>query len=341
MRHSWIDDYSRWEGGALNHRGRAFGTDVLREIEQLLPENVENTVETGCGKSTILFSNIAKRHRSFSLDDRVERDSSVKFFEQCPLSRLDRVEFVFGPTQQTLPRFERHQPYDVILIDGPHGYPFPELEYIFLYPHLKIGGILILDDVAIPTIGRMADVLAEDEMFEVVKLVGNNTALFRRTNAETFDPCGDGWWLQHYNRRRISHTRKIAIADGPSEDVFSSQRLDDRLHGAGEAATITSQINDELCERNRALEKSNDLVLDVLRTALRAILASNSWRYTRILRRDGPEPTLASDATPEVAAITVIALSRSKSWELTAPLRLLHRGLAGLRRLKGRTTKPR
>jgi predicted O-methyltransferase YrrM len=301
-----------------------------------LPENVENTVETGCGKSTILFSNIARRHRSFALDDRAEEGSSVDFFEQCPLSRLDRVEFVFGPTQQTLPRFEQHEPYDVILIDGPHGYPFPELEYIFLYPHLKIGGILVLDDVAIPTIGRMADVLAEDEMFELIQVVGNNTALFRRTNAETFDPRGDGWWLQHYNRRRVSRARAIAMADRPPVDLISSQHLDDCLQGAGKAANTGAAWRDtdnELRERNRVLAASNDRAMGVLRTAIEAILASTSWCRTRILRGGGSEPTLAADATPEAAAMTLLALSRSGSWELTAPLRLLRRGITGLRRL--------
>jgi hypothetical protein len=48
----------------------------------------------------------------------------------------------------------------------------------------------------------LADFLAEDEMFEFVELV-STTAVFRRTDAKAFDPTGDGWWLQDFNRRRI------------------------------------------------------------------------------------------------------------------------------------------
>jgi hypothetical protein len=33
----------------------------------------------------------------------------------------------------------------LVLIDG-YGYPFPDLQYYFLYPHLETGALLILDD---------------------------------------------------------------------------------------------------------------------------------------------------------------------------------------------------
>jgi tetratricopeptide (TPR) repeat protein len=227
---SWMDKYDAWEGTFRQHAGCAFSTDTLRRIEACLPREVESSVETGCGKSTILFSNLARQHRVFALDDRdLAGRSSVTYFHDCPLSRPERVDWVFGPTQRTLPSFADHRPYDVILLDGPHGYPFPELEYLFLYPHLKEGGFLILDDVHIPTIGRLGDFIAEDEMFEFVTLV-DATAVFRRTSAPTFDPCGDGWWTQHYNRRRVSPQGQFHLNDGPVQDFFSSQRLGERIH---------------------------------------------------------------------------------------------------------------
>ena len=60
-----------------------------------------------------------------------------------------------------------------MLLDGPHGYPFPDMEYYFFYPHIKIGGYLIIDDIHIPTIGRMADILQEGAMWEFVSLVSD------------------------------------------------------------------------------------------------------------------------------------------------------------------------
>lgn len=200
-----------------SHAAGAFPSSVLREIEKILPESYENSLETGCGKSTILFSNLAKSHTVFCIDDRSEGSmSSIAFYEECPITKRDRIELVLGPTQLTLPNYKKFKPFDVVLIDGPHGYPFPDLEYYYLYPHIKIGGILIIDDVHIASIGRMADMIAEDEMFELVSLVAT-TAIFKRTSAPLFNPLGDGWSEQHYNRRRI-----------PANDLYRKQfRLDD------------------------------------------------------------------------------------------------------------------
>ena len=226
----WMDKYAACDGGPQNHVGGVFGTETLRRLEVILPARMERSVETGCGKSTILFSNLSDRHKVFALDDRKwGGKSSVEFFLGCPLSRPERVEFVFGPTQKTLPVHDAHAPYDLIMLDGPHGYPFPELEYLSLYPHLKKGGFLVVDDVHCPTIGRFADFLAEDEMFECIALL-EATAVFRRTDAPTFDPYGDGWWAQRYNRRRVSPRRKDCyLHDGPVRDTFTSMNLDQKL----------------------------------------------------------------------------------------------------------------
>ena len=77
----------------------------------------------------------------------------------------------------------------------------------------------------IPTIGRLADFIAEDEMFELLVVV-RDTAIFRRTTAKTFDPLGDGWWTQQYNRRRVSAKRDIFLPAETVEDRVSALKLD-------------------------------------------------------------------------------------------------------------------
>lgn len=226
-----MDEYERLPMGGNAHAAGAFPTDVLKRIEDILPASIENSAETGCGKSTILFSNISKHHKVFTLDDTKWKDqSSLKFFNECPITKLDHLEINLGPTQKTLLSYQDHAEYDVVLIDGPHGFPFPELEYWAFYPHIKKGGYLILDDVCIPSIARLADIIAEDEMFELVETI-NATSVFRRTEAETFDPYADGWWTQRYNRRRVSSKREIFLNDGPVTEAVSSLRIDDKLHG--------------------------------------------------------------------------------------------------------------
>jgi len=200
------------------HAWGAFADSTLKRLEQVLPSRVSRTLETGCGKSTILFSNISETHLVFSFDDReLGCNSSVLLYENHPLTKDDRISLVPGPTQLTLPKYDAWEEYDIIMLDGPHGSPFLELEYYFTYPHLRKGGYLIIDDVHIPSIGQFADVIKEDRMFEYHALI-ENTLVLRRTNADSFDPFGDGWYEQDFNRRRIDpldpSIGRFHLADG-------------------------------------------------------------------------------------------------------------------------------
>lgn len=227
-----MDRYVEWEANDLkDHQGCTFSSKLLKKIQKILPENMEATAETGCGKSTILFSNISKKHFVFALDDRDALDnSSVNFYRNCPLTEIDNVIEIFGPTQKTLPVFEHSAFYDCVLIDGPHGFPFPELEYYFFYPRIKEGGFLIIDDVNIPTIGRMADILADDEAWNLIEIVGC-TAIFRRTNHSITDPFADDWWKQMYNRMRVSKNRSDVFVKSDSvKNKITSLKLDQKLH---------------------------------------------------------------------------------------------------------------
>lgn len=179
-----------WHGsGPLNYR-------VLRAISEYCKEigTIDFSMETGAGKSTLFFSQIARNHVVFTIDI----GNSLSLVRESALFNADNVDIVEGPTQLTLPRYEFKKKLQVALIDGPHGFPFPELEYYYIYQHLDIGGLLIVDDINIPTIRRMAEVLKKDEMFDCLSTVGK-TLFLKRTRAPLFDPLADGWWDQGYN----------------------------------------------------------------------------------------------------------------------------------------------
>jgi hypothetical protein len=167
---------------------------------------IQHSMETGAGKSTLFFSQISQRHVVFAIDI----GKSLSRVRQSPLFHADRVEIVEGPTQQTLPQYEFTDKIQVALLDGPHGYPFPELEYYYIYQHLDTGGLFILDDVNIPTIKRMAEILKKDEMFDCLGTLGK-TSFFRRTTAPLFDPLGDGWWDQGYNMPFMEKNNKLEL----------------------------------------------------------------------------------------------------------------------------------
>jgi hypothetical protein len=180
-------------------------------------QGAQNTAETGCGKSTLALSHASQRHVAFTLGLLPGEDPKRHSFSQVkssPLLRQETCEFVLGPTQQTVPAFPFDRQFDLVLLDGPHGYPFPELEYFYFYPHILPGGWLVVDDIQIPTIANMVSVLKRDAMFRLERVV-RTTAFFRRTDAPTFPPLGDGWWEQGYNQGLGVSIRHVAFASAP------------------------------------------------------------------------------------------------------------------------------
>lgn len=183
------------------HRAGSCGRLPLRAMALYGHSPVAHSAETGVGRSTLLLSHLSQHHTVFALDDTGLWDSLSKT-QTSPLLKREAVEFVLGPTQATLPRHTFPDRLQLVLIDGPHGYPFPELEYYFLYPHLDEDGLLILDDIHIPTVFRLFSFLREERMFDFLG-VASTTAFFRRNSTPLFNPQGDGWVYQNYNKSRF------------------------------------------------------------------------------------------------------------------------------------------
>jgi hypothetical protein len=181
------------------HAAGCLGVPALRALAaRARQREVSRSLETGCGKSTLLLSHLSPVHQVFALD----HVGSLAKVRGSPLLRAESVTFIEGPTQKTLPAHVFAGGLDLALLDGPHAYPFPQLEYYYVYPHLKPGSLLVVDDIHIPTVRHLFDFLREDEMFRLLEVVAT-TAFLERTPAPTFDPVADGWWLQNYNATRV------------------------------------------------------------------------------------------------------------------------------------------
>jgi len=208
MSETVVDDILAYECTVGMQKAGSLSPTVLAAIANLAPRPLLLSVETGCGKSTVLLSNLSERHLCFTLDDTVwyppgDIRASLTFVRRCPSFRSDRTQFILGPTQRTVPTYKFDQPVDLALIDGPHAFPFPSMEYCHLYPHLRPGALLIIDDINIPTIGWLFDFVCEDKMFDLIDVEGF-TAFLQRSDAPTFSSEGDGWELQDFNASRVS-----------------------------------------------------------------------------------------------------------------------------------------
>lgn len=181
-----------WHGvGSLSPRALM---SIAQHAERIGP--IRNSVETGSGKSTLLFSHLSTHHVVFALND----GESISRVKASKIFNNEVVTFVEGPTQQTLPYYQFDEKLQIALIDGPHGYPFPDIEYYYFYPLIESGGLLLIDDIKIPSIKRMFEIICADDMFNLVEILDNNLAILKRTDAPLIDPYGDSWWLQGYNK---------------------------------------------------------------------------------------------------------------------------------------------
>src|SRR5262245_5200735 len=108
-----------WHGAGTV--GKNVLTAMLGHAERM--GAIRHSVETGSGKTTLLFSHLSSDHTVFAVD----AGESISRVRTSELFNAGSTTFVEGPTQRTLPAHAFAHRHQIVLIDGPHGYPFPDL----------------------------------------------------------------------------------------------------------------------------------------------------------------------------------------------------------------------
>lgn len=156
-----------------------------------------SSVETGCGGSTIVLSHASDHHIAFAIEG---TDRSISELREHSEFRCENVTFVEGETMNTVPRYQFEGEVDLALLDGPHAYPLPQIEFAYLFPWVRVGGWLVMDDIQIPSVYGLFHFL-KGEPSVMLEEVVVRTAFFRRISAVEHGP--DGWALQSMNRHTI------------------------------------------------------------------------------------------------------------------------------------------
>src|ERR1700678_1508149 len=155
------------------------------------------SAETGCGGSTIVFFHLSKHHTAFAIEG---ADRTITGLRQKSDFRHDAVVFIEGESKHALPLHPFENRLDLALLDGPHAYPLPQLEFAYLFPQVREGGWLVLDDVQIPSVYELFQFMRRESSM-VLEEVAVRTAFFRKIGERDFGP--DGWQHQGMNRREI------------------------------------------------------------------------------------------------------------------------------------------
>lgn len=133
------------------------------EVLAWLFENVledQETLETGCGYSTLVFALAGARHTAiapFAAEhDRVRAWASANEVD------LSGVDLRLARAEQLLPVMEP-TPLAVVLIDGWHAFPAPFIDWFYTCERLRCGGLVVLDDTQIVTVSILCDFLRAEK----------------------------------------------------------------------------------------------------------------------------------------------------------------------------------
>ena len=157
--------------------------------------SASDTLEIGCGVSTILFALKGGRHTCIVPD--ASEVARVRGFCQEQAIATDRVTFIVGPSERALPGLALKD-LNLILIDGRHGFPAPFIDWFYTAPFLKCGGTLIIDDVHLWTCGILRDFLEAEPECALQRSFSRSVAFTKlEEGSETKE-----WHLQRYMLQR-------------------------------------------------------------------------------------------------------------------------------------------
>jgi predicted O-methyltransferase YrrM len=114
------------------------------------------TLETGCGYSTAVFALCGCHHNVVSPFPEEHRCIN----EWCRKNgvSIETVTYHSGPTERVLPAL-KPTPLDLVIIDGDHAVPMPLIDFHYTSDLLVKGGLLLVDDVQLPSVQQLCDFL--------------------------------------------------------------------------------------------------------------------------------------------------------------------------------------
>jgi Methyltransferase domain len=151
------------------------GDDVLNFIFEQTRGGVK-TLETGCGISTMVFALKGTTHFAITPStDEVERIRQYCLQEGIP---TDKISFRIGKSEDVLPNLEVKD-FDIVLIDGCHGFPVPFLDWYYLSERLKVNGLVIIDDIQLWPCRVLCDFLKTEPEW-AVESIFSRSMVFRK-----------------------------------------------------------------------------------------------------------------------------------------------------------------
>jgi hypothetical protein len=150
--HFWA---GRWQQGGC---AGVIGHRMLNVIREQVADRPWSVLETGAGVSTLLFLAAgAQRVVSIAPDTALGERIALQIAELG--LDADRLQFIPERSEVALPRLEGT--YDVVLIDGAHGWPTVFVDFAYGNFLLNRDGLLLIDDTQLYSVGELYRLLRE------------------------------------------------------------------------------------------------------------------------------------------------------------------------------------
>ena len=199
------------------------GPEILRFIARNVSRGM-TTLETGAGHTTVIFAIAGARHTCIA----PANDEFDKIVAYCSRAGVDLsgVRFIDESSDRALPRDGTvPSELDFVFIDGAHRLPFPLIDYHYTGASLKVGGLLGLDDMEMPSVRQLYTFLDGEDEWELVDAI-HDAAFFRKIAHVKIirDWAGqkinrkENWatpnWKPHWGKRIRNKTVRVVRALG-------------------------------------------------------------------------------------------------------------------------------
>jgi len=135
---------------------------ITPELARFLFERTNasmQTLETGSGLSTVILT--LRRARHLAVAPWREDLEAVKAYCRVKGLSLRRTRLVRGRSEVILPALHK-SPLDLVLIDGRHAFPTPFIDWFYTADRLRVGGLMVVDDLNLPSCSILAEFLGQD-----------------------------------------------------------------------------------------------------------------------------------------------------------------------------------
>jgi len=184
---------------------------VLRALARHLSPG-DRTLEVGCGASTVVFTAMGGEHTAISVDA-AEHDRVREYLDRLQVdhSSLNLIE---GMSDRVLPTIA--DTLDVALIDGDHTFPYPAVDWHYVNRMLRVGGVLMMDDVQAKATGVVCESMSMSPNWELLEVIDSQAAAFRKLadgyidwQEDPFSSSPAYWFIQSRFPRLRSLRRRL------------------------------------------------------------------------------------------------------------------------------------